>query len=252
VSVRIDNLDFRYRSFSLRVQDLRFEKAAMTAVVGPNGSGKTTLLKCVAAILPVGRGSLFIDGRDVHSLRGDERAKRIAYVPQEHASAFNYTVEDFVLLGRTVHVGLLSTPSASDVRIAREALEYVRLGHYAGRPVFELSSGERRLVLIARALAQETDTLILDEPTTFLDPKNEVEVLELVRKLADEKKKTILITLHNLDLAVKYADAMVFLKNGRAVARGDPDEILTEALLEEVYEIKMSILRCDGRKFVVR
>ena len=252
MSIRIEDLSFNYRNFGLHVRDIRFESARMTAIVGPNGSGKTTLLKCISAILPIGRGSLSIDGRDVASLREDERARLIAYVPQEHTSAFNYTVRDFVLLGRAAYVGFFSTPSASDVRIAGEALEYVRLSRYAERPVFQLSSGERRLVLIARALAQDTDTLILDEPTSFLDPKHEVELLELARKLAEEKKKTVLVTLHNLDMAVKYSDTMVFMKNGGIVAHGNPDEILTEALLEEVYEIKMNIIRCDGRKLIVR
>ncbi len=252
MSVRVEDLSFRYRNFLLRVDHLQFERAKMTSIVGPNGAGKTTFLKCLSAILPVARGSLFVDRRDLSVLREDERARLLAYVPQEHTSIFNYSVLDFVLMGRAAYLPLFSTPSAGDVEIAREALDFVALGDYASRPCFQLSSGERRLVLIARALAQKSDILILDEPTSFLDPKHETEILELAKKLASEKQKTILITLHNLDMAVKYSDAMVFMKQGRVVASGKPDEILDEALLERVYEIKMSILRYDGRKFIVK
>jgi iron complex transport system ATP-binding protein len=252
MSIRIKDLTFSYRNFSLHVQNLQFEGAKMTAIVGPNGAGKTTLLKCICAILPAPKGSLFIDGRDIIAMPEEERAKLMAYVPQEHTSAFNYTIQDFVLMGRAAYISLFSTPSSADVRIAHEALEYVGLRHYASRPYFQLSSGERRLVLIARALAQKSDILILDEPTSFLDPKHETELLELAKKLAIEKKKTILVTLHNLDMAVKYSDAMVFMKKGGVVAQGKPDDILTETLLENVYEIKMTIIRYDGRKLIVK
>jgi len=252
MSIRIQDLRYGYRNFSLHVQSLAFESAKMTSIVGPNGAGKTTLLKCLSAILPVSKGSVFVDGRDVASMPEEERAKILAYVPQEHSSAFNYTVEDYVLMGRAAYITLFSTPSSSDVRIVQEALEYVGLSRYASRPYFQLSSGERRLVLIARALAQKSDILVLDEPTSFLDPKHETEILDLAKKLAVEKKKTILVTLHNLDLAVKYSDVMVFMKKGILVACGQPDDILTETLLENVYEIKMHIIRYNGRKFIVK
>lgn len=252
MSLWVKDLRFDYRSFSLRVRDLRIEEARLTAIVGPNGAGKTTLLKCLCALLPVAKDSLFLGRRDIALLSAEERARLIAYVPQEHGSAFNYAVQDFVLMGRAAYIPLLSTPAAADVEIALEALAYVGLRRYASRPYFELSSGERRLVLIARALAQKSDILVLDEPTTFLDPKHETELMDLVRRLAVEKKKTVLLTLHNLDMAVKHADAIVFMKNGGVVAAGAPDDILDEALLESVYEIKMSILRHEGRRFIVK
>jgi iron complex transport system ATP-binding protein len=252
VNVRIKDLRYDYRNFSLHVQNLRFESAQVTSIVGPNGAGKTTLLKCVGAILSVAEGSLFIDGRDMAGLPPAERAKLIAYVPQEHSLAFNYAVQDFVLMGRAAYIPIFSTPSDADIRIALEALEYVGLRRYASRPYFELSSGERRLVLIARALAQKSDILILDEPTSFLDPKHETELLNLVKRLAAEKKKTVLVTLHDLDMAAEYSDVMIFMKKGGIVACGRPDDILTESLLETVYEIKMNIIRHDGRRFIVK
>jgi iron complex transport system ATP-binding protein len=252
VSISVRNLVYRYQGFELRVPALELEGAGLTTIVGPNGAGKTTLLKCVSAILPTPRGTVFIDGCDLAALPATERARRLAFVPQEHSSAFNYAVLDFVLMGRAAYVPLFSTPSEADAAAAREALEFVGLARYASRAYTQLSSGERRLVLIARALAQRSDILILDEPTTFLDPRHETELLELVRKLAGEKRKTVLMTLHNLDMAVRYSDTLVFLKEGRVVAAGTPDAVLTEELLARVYEIRMDILEHAGRKFIVK
>lgn len=252
MSIRVSGLTVRYKHFTLGIPEIGFEAGRLTAIVGPNGAGKTTLLKCVSGILPVPRGTVFLDGRDIATLAAGERAKRLAYVPQEHASAFNYSVRDFVLMGRAAFVPLFAVPSAEDVWAADEAIGFIGLARDADRPYGQLSSGERRRVLIARALAQKPEILVLDEPTTFLDPRHETELMEIARALSATEKKTVLITLHNLDMAVKYADILVFLKDGSIVASGPPDGILTEGLLETVYEIKMSIFRRDGRTFVVK
>jgi len=252
MSIKIQDLTFCYKNFALDVKNLQFESARMTSIVGPNGAGKTTLLKCISAILPVKRGSLFINGMDVAELKGARRARLLTYVPQEHGSAFNYLVLDFVLMGRAAYHSPLSSPSATDHKIAREALEFVGLSDYSWRPYSQLSSGERRLVLIARAFAQNSEILLLDEPTSFLDPKHETEIMTLTKRLAEERKKTILITLHNLDAALKYSDSMVFMKNGGVFASGKAEEILDENLLEKVYEIPMKIIHYDGRKFIVK
>jgi len=252
MSLRVRDLVFRYRAFELRVARLAFEKARLSAIVGPNGAGKTTLLKCLAGLLPVLSGTIDLDGRDMASLTEPERARRLAFVPQEHGASFNYSVLDFVLMGRTARLPLFAVPSAEDVRVAEEALAFVGFAAFASRPHFELSSGERRMVLIARALAQQTDLLVLDEPTTFLDPKHEAEVMDLARKLAAERQKTVLMTLHNLDMAVRYADVLVFMKNGGVVAQGRPGEILTEELLTGVYDLPMKLLRLEGRTFVLK
>jgi iron complex transport system ATP-binding protein len=252
VSLRAAGLVHRYKEFTLHVPELGFEAGRLTAIVGPNGAGKTTLLKCLSGVLPVPRGTVFIDGRDIAEMSAGARAKRLAYVPQEHASAFNYSVRDFVLMGRAAYVRLTGVPSPADVRAADEALGFIGLSHFAERPYGQLSSGERRRVLIARGLAQRPEVLVLDEPTTFLDPRHETELMELARSLAGEMGKTVLVTLHNLDMAVKYADVLVFLKDGSVVASGPPRAILTEDLLARVYDIKMSLLHHDDRIFVVK
>jgi iron complex transport system ATP-binding protein len=252
VSIQVRDLAFDYEDFRLRVSDLAFERSKLTAIVGPNGAGKTTFLKCLGSLLPLPAGAVLVDGRDLCHFKQRERARRIAFVPQEHGSVFNYAVLDFVLLGRAAYLPLFATPSAEDERLAQEALDYVGLAGFAGRPIGQLSSGERRLALIARSLAQATEILLMDEPTTFLDMRHEIEILELVRRLARERGKTVICTLHNLDTALKYAEAMVFLKGGAVLAAGPPDEVLSEALLERVYDIPIRILNVDSRRVLLR
>jgi iron complex transport system ATP-binding protein len=155
-------------------------------------------------------------------------------------------------MGRAAYISPFALPSQEDVRAASEALDFVGLTGYADRAISEISSGERRLVLIARALAQKSDILLMDEPTTFLDPKHESEVLQLVRKLAVEKMKTILVTLHSLEMAVQYSDQMVFMKRGEVVAHGKSADVFQESLLESVYDMKMKIIDWEGRKIVLR
>ena len=252
MSVRVDNLTFAYKNFSLHIDALGFEISKVTAIVGPNGAGKTTLLKCIGAVLPIEKKSLFINGKDIALMRSQERARHISYVPQEHESAFNYLVRDFVLMGRVAYVSPFALPSREDIKAADEAVEFVGLTSFSGRYYSELSSGERRLVLIARALAQQSDILLLDEPTTFLDPKHETEILELIRKLALEKQKTILVTLHSLEMAFRYSDYMVFMKEGRVVASGKPGDVFQEPLLKSVYDMEMKIIEWNDRKIVLR
>ncbi len=252
MSVRVAGLKFAYPKFSLRIEGLAFETAKITAIVGPNGAGKTTLLKCIGAILPIPKGSVSVNGRDLAGLKSRERARLVCYVPQEHDTTFNYTVSDFVLMGRAAYISPFALPSHEDAGSAAEALDFVGLSNYTDRAISELSSGERRLVLIARALAQQSDILLMDEPTTFLDPKHETELFQLIRKLAVEKMKTILVTLHSLEMAVQHSDQMVFMKGGEVVAHGKSAEIFEDSLLERVYDMKMKVVDWEGRKIVLR
>ena len=187
-----------------------------------------------------------------HRLRAAERSRLVCYVAQEQILSLNYSVLDIVLMGRASFISAFSVPSREDRIKAREALGYVGMSVFESRLFSELSSGERRLVLIARTLAQEPGILLLDEPTTFLDPKHEIEVMELCRRLAVERGKTVIATMHNLDMAVKYADFLVFMKKGRIAASGTPEAVLEEDLLENVYEIPMKIIKYEGRILILR
>ncbi len=252
VSIDVRELSFGYKDFRLSIDCLRLETRKVTSIVGRNGAGKSTFLKCLAGVVPVSKQSLFLDGRDLASLRMAERAKLISYVPQEISLALDYRVLDLVLMGRAAFISPFSVPSWKDLRTAEEALRFVGLEGFETRNFSQLSSGERRLVLIARTLAQSAEILLLDEPTTFLDPKHEIEVMNLCRKLALDKGKTVIVTLHNLETAVNYSDTMVFMKKGKVVASGKPDEVLNSSLLEQVYDIRMTIVPHDGKKIIFR
>jgi ABC-type cobalamin/Fe3+-siderophores transport system ATPase subunit len=252
VSFDICGLRFRRLRFELDVPSLSLPAGRLTAVVGPNGAGKTTLLRCLAGLLPVASGAVRLGGDDLASLPAGERSRRLAFVPQEHAAAFNYAVRDFIIMGRAPYLGLFGSPSSTDEVLAAEALDFVGLPGYADRLFFEMSSGERRLILIARALAQDTPALLLDEPVTFLDPRRESEVMNLLTRLVAERGKTVVVTLHNLDMAARCADVLVVLKSGRVAACGRPQDVLSEDLLTRVYEIPMRILAHEGRTFIVR
>ena len=252
MNVSVRNLRYARPGFELLVPAFDGAAGDITAIVGPNGAGKTTFLKCLCGLWRPAEGRILIDGADLGTLGDSERARRLAFVPQEYSASFNFSVLDFVLMGRVAYLPLFGAPSTGDRSIAEEALAYVGFGHPPSRPMFQLSSGERRLVLIARALAQKADILVLDEPTTFLDPRHETGIMELARRLSVEQGKTIIVTLHDLTLAVRYSGRIVFLKDGRIVADGRPDDILTRELLRRVYEIPMDIIDQNGRRFIVK
>lgn len=252
MKVRVDDLVFSLGGFTLRVAGLAFASGRVTAVVGPNGAGKSTLLKCLAAVHPLPHGAVFVDGQDLAALHGRDRARLVGYVPQEPSFVFNYAVLDFVLTGRAAFLPAFSSPAPRDLEAAREALRIVGLAGFEDRTLFDLSSGERRLVLIARTLAQQPVVLLLDEPTTFLDPRHEADIMGLVRRLAVEMGKTVIVTLHALDMALKHADEMVFMKGGGIVAVGPPLQVLDERLLKSVYEIDIGLVDVGGKRLIVR
>lgn len=252
MTFEVRGLRFRRARFELDVPGLTIPAGKLTAVVGPNGAGKTTLLRCLAGLLPVPAGTVRLGGEDMSGLAAGRRARRLAFVPQEHAAAFNYAVRDFILMGRAPYLGLFGSPGPVDEARVAEALSFVGLPGYADRPFFDMSSGERRLILIARALAQDAPVLLLDEPATFLDPRHESEVMDLLGRLVAERGKTVLVTLHNLDMAARLADVLVVLQAGRIAACGPPRRVLSEDLLARVYGIPMRILDCEGRTFIVR
>lgn len=250
--VQVKGLIFSYPDFTLKVDNLTFEDSKITSIVGPNGAGKSTFLKCLAMINPSPKGSVFINGEDISEIKGNKRARLIGYVPQEQMSIFNFSILDFVLMGRTPYLNLISKPSKKDIEKAEEALRFVGVRDYKEKGIHEISSGERRLVLIARTIVQEPEIFLMDEPTSFLDPKHEIEIMELIKNLSEKMGKTVILTLHNLEIAVKYSDYLVFMKNGEIIGHGETSEILSEEILEKVYEIKMRIVDFNGRKIIIR
>lgn len=241
VVVRVADLSISYGGHrALNGVTLEILPREVVSVVGPNGSGKTTLLKAVEGILSPSGGSVYVDGRDVKRYVRRELAKLLGYVPQRIDLATGMAVLDFVLTGRRPYAEL--GYGKVDIDRALEALRAVEAEHLALRRLNQLSGGELQRVVIARALAAEPRVLLLDEPTSNLDPRYQVEVLRLVRSLAKERGLAVVMTLHDLTHAYRYSDKIVMLKNGAVVAVGPPEEVLKPENIEKVFGVRATVL----------
>lgn len=214
--------------------DLALSEGEVLALLGPNGCGKTTLLKTLLGLIADKGGSVILNGRPLAQHASSERARLIAYVPQSHTSAFAFTVEDLVLMGRTAHAGLLARPSARDRAVSRAALERMGIAHLAQQAATEISGGERQLALIARALAQEPRIVVLDEPTASLDFGNQGKVLREMRSLA-AGGLAVLFTTHDPNHAARYADRALLMRDGATLASGPVADVVSKASLEVLY-----------------
>jgi iron complex transport system ATP-binding protein len=213
---------------------LALHPGQVIALLGPNGGGKTTLLKTLLGLLPAQGGAVRLDGRALHEWSLPERARRVGYVPQGQASTFGYSARQMVLMGRTAHLGLLARPGAYDHAVADDALRRLGIAHLADRSVHRMSGGERQLVLIARALAQQPRAVLLDEPTASLDFGNQGLVMRAIRALAGEGLG-LLFTTHDPNQALRCADVALLLREGRVLASGPVAEVVTAERLRELY-----------------
>lgn len=223
---------------------LRVREGEVLALLGPNGGGKTTLLKTLLGLLPPRAGRLLLQDRDLDAFSHRERARMIGYVPQVHSGTFAFTVEAVVLMGRTAHGSLFARPSAHDHEVTMQALERFGIAKLAGRPYTEISGGERQLVLLARALAQEPRFIVLDEPTASLDFGNQGKVMQEIRALA-ESGLGVLFTTHDPNHALRAAHRAYLLRAGECLADGPVAEVLTTERLETLYRAPVHRL-CDS------
>ena len=214
-------------------------------VLGPNGAGKTTLFRTLLGLLPRQAGSIELNGEPLESLSRSRIARLAGYVPQGHAAYFAYTVLEFVLMGRTAHLGAYSVPGRQDREVAERVLESLNISHLAARPVTEVSGGERQLALVGRALAQEPSLLVLDEPTANLDYGNQVRVLERILQLA-ESGIAVLFSSHEPDHAFLCAQEVLLLAEGRALALGPPPDVINAQTLERLYGVSVRVLPVEG------
>ncbi|WP_248897131.1 ABC transporter ATP-binding protein [Haloplanus halobius] len=222
-------------------ESITVEPGAVTALVGPNGSGKSTLLKGLADQLAPQRGSVLLDGRDVEAHGSKELARKLGLLSQESTSPDGITVEDLVYHGRYPHRGVFERVTDEDQRAVDRAIDLAGCDHLRDRAVGSLSGGQRQLAWIAMALAQETDVLLLDEPTTFLDLHHQLEVMEIIETLRDESDITVVVVLHDIEQAARLADRMVALKDGEIRSRGSPKTVVTEGLLADVFDVDADI-----------
>ena len=218
------------------------DRGSFVGLVGPNGAGKTTLLRVVNGALTPDRGSVTVAGERIHDLSSRAASRLVATVPQNTGLSFDFSVRETVEMGRTPHVSRFGRRGEADRRAVEEAMARTEVNALADRPVMAVSGGERQRVLIARALAQDTPLLLLDEPTASLDINHQVRTLELVRALVDEGK-TAVAAIHDLNLAAHYCDRLVLLAGGEVLAAGPPAAVLTEATLERAFDTEAAVSR---------
>jgi iron complex transport system ATP-binding protein len=260
--VEINGIGFSYGENEI-LSDISFgvDKGVVFLLLGPNGCGKTTLLDCILGTLPLKVGGIAVNGQSTSRFRQGKLARFISYVPQHHESGFPYTVLQMVMMGRAAYTGLFSAPKAADRAIAKAAIDTVGISHLTERPYTRLSGGEGQLVLIARALAQNTPLIIMDEPTAHLDFKNELLVLETIARLVKERGLSVIMATHFPNHAFFFENNAVptvvgLLKNGRFLEKGPPETVLRPESIKKLYGIHAEIIsfqtgRQGGRKQVV-
>ena len=240
-AIQTRELSFSYRDRAvLHGVSFSVERGEMLGMLGPNGSGKTTLLKILSAVLP-SHGEVNLNGKRIESYGRRELSRLFAVVQQEPQINFPYTAAEIVLMGRASHHGTLALESQKDLEVARASLALTDSLVLADRYLHELSGGEKQRVLIARALAQEPEILLLDEPSAFLDLKHQVQVFELLRRLNRGRGLTVVAALHDLNLAALFFPRLMMLREGAIYSDGSPQEVLTEKTIEEVYGIRVRV-----------
>ena len=240
--IEVQNLSFgyssEYESQILRGVDFSVKTGKLTALIGPNGAGKSTLLKAIVGLLK-SNGNILINGKPTTNYSNKEFTNMVSYLSQDNDCKVNLTVFEVVMLGR---MGSMSFKvKDSDIAATNKILDRLNLQKFASRNITELSGGQRQLVFMAQALVKEPQILILDEPTSALDLHKQFDLLTLLKNLTEEHVFTTLVTLHHLDLAAAFADEIIVLKEGQVYAQGAPVEILTESMMEEVYQVKTKI-----------
>ncbi len=240
LKLKINKLSFNYAGNQvLKDVELEVGLGEMLSIVGPNGSGKSTLLKCINRILKIKQNTVLIDDQDASRLNLKELSKIMGYVPQSSTSTFPFTVFDVVLMGRKpyIHWNL----SDRDNEIVAEMLDFLGIGELSMRHFNELSGGEQQKVIIARALAQQPQLLLLDEPTSSLDIKHQLEILCMLKSLTQSKERSVIVSIHDLNLASRFSDKILMLKKGCIYAVGKPEDVLTEENIAAVYGIKANV-----------
>lgn len=241
MSVVVSNLGFSYGKHKV-LSDVSFNAAAgeLLAVLGPNGVGKSTLFQCILGLLPRYDGKITVNGKAANEIDIHEMAKRVAYIPQSHTPVFNYAVFDIVLMGTSAQITAVNTPGRKQLELAESAIDRLGISHLRDRGYLQISGGERQLVLIARALAQNAKILVMDEPTSSLDYGNQIRILSQIKKLTEEGY-TVIQSTHNPDQAFLFADKVLALLDGRVIEHGTPNEVISGDLIKALYNVDVEV-----------
>lgn len=250
IKLQAKDIIFSYDSVPI-LKNVSFEipPAKLVSIVGPNGSGKSTLIKCIDRILTPQSGSILIDRKEITKMKRMDVARNIAYVPQNSLRIFPNNVVDTVLMGRRPHLGWLS--SDDDEEKVWEVLRLLGIEELGMSNFNELSGGQQQKTLIARALVQEAEVLLLDEPTSNLDIWHQLDVMNIIRNLVHKKVITVLMAVHDLNLASRYSDRMIMMKGGRIVAAGEPSYVLTPENIESVYNVEAAVRRQSETPYII-
>ncbi len=234
--LEVNNLTLAYGKTTV-IDNMSFSvnKGEMLGLIGPNGSGKSTLIKAISHVITPRSGRVILDGKDISVIQRAELARLLAVVPQTPILPSSFSAFEIVLMGRNPHLGLLRYESANDMKITYKAMERTATLPFAERRIGELSGGEIQRTVIARALAQQTEVILLDEPTANLDINHQLEILDLIKSLCTQNYLTVIITVHDLNLAAQYCDRLVLIKKGQVHAQGTPEAVITTDNIREVY-----------------
>jgi len=250
MKLKVKEMEFSYASTPV-LENVCMELAPseILGIVGPNGAGKSTLLRCIDRILKPQRGSILLDGQEIKEMSRMEIARRMGYVPQTSTRVFPATVFDTVLMGRRPHLGWRS--NEQDVEKVLEVLKLLDIVEFALRDFNEISGGQQQKVLIARALAQEADVLLLDEPTSNLDIRHQLEAMDIIKKLVKEKGISAIMAIHDLNLGSRYSDRIIMLNGGTIIDAGNPASVLTPENIKQVYGVEAVVRNESGRPYIV-
>jgi iron complex transport system ATP-binding protein len=238
VLLNVDGVECCYGSIKiLENVNLIVKEGDFVGIIGPNGSGKSTLLKSISRTLKPHKGTILLDNKNIYSLKSMDLAKQMAVVPQDNTISFSFTALEVVLMGRSPHMSRFQMETESDMAIARKAMDLTNTWHLAGRFVNELSGGERQRVIIARALAQKPKILLLDEPLTYLDIINQLEIMDLVKSLCEKEGIIVMAAIHDLNLAARYCNTAILLNKGKIFSAGRLDEVLTSENIKSVFRV---------------
>ncbi len=235
--IKLENIEFSYgNGFALGPLSMQIEEREFIAILGPNGSGKSTLLKLISGYLLPAKGKVYLNGSEVSGYSKKELAKKISYVPQFTYSVFPYSVYEIVLMGRTPFLNIFGYEKENDRERVFSALEKMEIAHLANKGINEISGGEAQRAFIARALVQETDIILMDEPNAHLDLKHQIAIFKLLKEL-NEEGKTILTVSHDLNLPGRYAGKVMLIREGEIVKFGKKEDVLSDELIKEVFDV---------------
>lgn len=241
----VENLSFSYGLNNehpvLYNINYKFESGVFYAITGPNGSGKTTMLNCINGVLKASNGAAYIENKAVGDYEPKELARKMSLVPQNTVIDFNFSVEEVVQMGRYPHLRRFQDESTDDLKIVEDAMRETGIYELRDKYINQISGGERQRAIVARALAQQTPIMLLDEPISMLDIYYQISIMDIIKKASQQRNTTVIVVLHDLNIAARYADEIILLNKGKIYASGNPTEVYTSELLKNVYNIDLKV-----------